>query len=336
MAQCASVSEPLFSVVIPAYKVEAYIEQTLRSVYKQTIQDFEIVVVNDGSPDRTLQVLQAQTDPRLRIIDQPNGGECSARNRAVAESRGKFIAFLDSDDAWLPDHLERALAFFEQNPQYNWYATRYTRVPDIKDADLTPASAEKSSYYAINWFLEGDAVTSSSSTVIRRSALPEEPLFPLGVKMFGDGIGWSRFALLHPMLGTTDCSTALYRIWEQSATAAYLRIGRGSNSGAEMDALLIQQQMFLDPASPPEAKLYLRSVALINWWLRIRSASLTPWLPEVATRRPVTGRFLSAWLSLCIYLLHFGVLCMGKLIRLRYNRIKSRMDRLASQARVQL
>lgn len=154
--------------------------------------------------------------------------------------------------------------------------------------------------------------------------------------MFGDGIGWSRFALLHPMLGTTDCSTALYRIWDQSATAAYLRIGRGANSGAELDALLIQQQMYLQPSLPVEAKLYLRSVALINWWMRIRSASLTPWLPEVATRKLVTGRFLSAWLSFCIYLLHFFILCMGKLIRFRFNRIKSRMDRLAAKARVQL
>ena len=149
----SSDNEPLFSVLIPAYKVEAYIAQTLRSVYCQTVQDFEIVVVNDGSPDGTLQVLQEQTDPRLRIVNQENGGECVARNRAVAEARGRYLAFLDSDDAWLPDHLERALRFFEQNPNYTWYATRYTRVKEISDSDFRATGCAEGGYYAVNWFL---------------------------------------------------------------------------------------------------------------------------------------------------------------------------------------
>ncbi len=332
----SSDNEPLFSVLIPAYKVEAYIAQTLRSVYCQTVQDFEIVVVNDGSPDGTLQVLQEQTDPRLRIVNQENGGECVARNRAVAEARGRYLAFLDSDDAWLPDHLERALRFFEQNPNYAWYATRYTRVKEISDSDFRATGCAEGGYYAVNWFLEGDRITSSSSTVIKRSALPDDELFPPGVKMFGDGIGWCRFALMHPMLGTLDCSTALYRIWEQSATFAYLKIGRGANSGAEMDALMIQQRMYEDSTTPPEAKLYLRASSLSNWWVRIRSASLLNWWNEISARRPVTGTILTFLLKICVLLQHFLILVMGKCVRIPYNLIKSKMARRARAVRVSL
>lgn len=327
---------PLVSVVIPAYKVEHFIALTLRSVYKQTVTDLEIIVVNDGSPDRTGEVLAQETDPRLRVINQPNGGECVARNRGMAEARGKYIAFLDSDDAWLPDHLEWAVRFLEANPDIAWYSTHYTSVKQISDADLVPSAPCSSGFYAVNWYLEGDPITRGSTAVVRRSALPQEELFPPGVKMFGDCVGWCRLARLHPMMGTMDRSTTLYRIWEGSATEAYLRTGFGPNSGKELDALLLLQGMYNDPSYSKEAKLFIRGMSLGNWWMRIRSTSLLGWLPEIQQRRPVTGAFLTRWLQLCVYVNHLHTLIMRKLVRLRYNAIKRKKAKWAAQTRRQL
>ena len=330
-------SEPLVSVVIPAYKVERFIAQTLRSVYKQTVTDLEIIVVNDGSPDGTGDVLARETDPRLRVITQPNGGECVARNRGIAEARGKYIAFLDSDDAWLPDHLELAVRFLEANPDYAWYSTHYTPVKQISDEDLVPSKPCTSGYYAVHWFLEEDPPTSCSSAVVRREALPKGNLFPPGVKMYGDCVGWCRFAHLYPMVGTIDCQTALYRVWSGSATGEYLRNGNGTaNNGTEIDMLMLLQEMYCDPTYSKEAKLSFKRVFLCNWWERIRSASLIGWLPEIQKRRPSLGFCLTAWLKMGVYANHLHTLVMRKIVHLCYDAVKRKSRRLAAKARRQL
>lgn len=116
---------PLFSVLVPAYNIESLIRQTLESALAQTIQDLEIVVVDDGSSDKTTEVVHSFTDPRIRLIHQANAGVSAARNRAIAEARGKYVAFLDGDDVWLPFHLETALRFFEAYPDIHWYSSAF-------------------------------------------------------------------------------------------------------------------------------------------------------------------------------------------------------------------
>lgn len=327
---------PLFSVVIPAYKAAAFIRRTLESVYAQTEGDFEVIVVNDGSPDNMGEILQQETDPRLRVITQANGGECAARNRGVREARGTYVAFLDSDDAWLPDHLATAKRFFEQHPEYVWFSTRPLRTPEINEGDLTVREGENCSFWAVNWFLEGDVQTSSSSAVLRREAIGGRDLFPQGVRMFGDGIGWSRFALQHRMMGTCYHTTALYRIWGGSATDAFHANVGGTASGAALDAYLLQQDMLLQPDCPEEARLFFQRCSLYNWWVRARATSLRHWSGEIRQRRHSTGRFLTCWLIFCVHFSHFAALTMGKIVRLKFNRIERRMARLAARTRRKL
>ncbi|MDU0349604.1 glycosyltransferase family 2 protein [Actinomyces sp. MRS3W] len=105
---------PLISVIVPAYNSERHIAQTLHSVQSQTVTDLEILVVDDASSDRTLTIAEqaAAQDPRIHVFAQPvNAGVARARNRALAHARGRYIAYLDSDDQWLPHKLERQLAF---------------------------------------------------------------------------------------------------------------------------------------------------------------------------------------------------------------------------------
>ena len=106
--------EPAVSILVPAYNSEAYLAETLQSALAQTFDDFELVIVDDGSTDGTVAVAQrfAHQDPRIRIIQQRNQGVSAARNRALAEARGQFFALLDSDDLWTPEYLAEQMRVF--------------------------------------------------------------------------------------------------------------------------------------------------------------------------------------------------------------------------------
>lgn len=97
----------MISVVIPLYNKAHTIVNTLNTVFKQTYQDFEVLIVNDGSTDNSVEVInQAFIDSRIRIVNQSNAGVSAARNRGIQEARGEWISFLDADDEWLPNYLE--------------------------------------------------------------------------------------------------------------------------------------------------------------------------------------------------------------------------------------
>jgi len=109
----------LVSIMMPAYNAEQYIVQAIESVLAQTYQDWELIIVNDGSTDHTPTLLLNYSDPRIRIIHQSNGGEATARNTALRHMRGEFVAFLDADDAFLENHLELGIQFLNDNPHYD-------------------------------------------------------------------------------------------------------------------------------------------------------------------------------------------------------------------------
>ena len=106
---------PTVSVIIPTYNRGWIVRDAIDSVFGQTYADFELIVVDDGSTDRTPQILDAYGD-RLRVIRQANQGVSAARNRGIGESSGPMIALLDSDDIWLPKKLAVQVDFFKRNP----------------------------------------------------------------------------------------------------------------------------------------------------------------------------------------------------------------------------
>lgn len=179
---------PMFSVVIPAYNAGRFLPTTLGSVYRQTVQDFEIVVVNDGSTDNTEEVLKAERDPRLRVITRENGGECVARNMGIKEARGQYIALLDADDAWRPNHLEIVLKYIQKLADISWFLTPPQIVTDIHAEDLTPAHDKGCAI--TSWYLKAHSIPASSSSVVKRELITSIPdIFPAGHKMYGDALG---------------------------------------------------------------------------------------------------------------------------------------------------
>lgn len=120
---------PLFSVVIPLYNKADTIERTLRSVQAQKCRDFELIVVNDGSTDNSLEVVRnLSNEIPLQIIDKPNGGVSSARNAGACASKGRFIALLDGDDVWFPEHLERLEKAIHKYPEVKFFGSGYQRI----------------------------------------------------------------------------------------------------------------------------------------------------------------------------------------------------------------
>jgi teichuronic acid biosynthesis glycosyltransferase TuaG len=109
---------PLVSVVIPAYNCEPYVEEAIRSVLNQPLDGIEVIVVDDASTDATARVLErlASADARLRVLSSPrNSGQGACRNRGVRAARGRYLAFQDADDLWLPDKLARQLDFLRHH-----------------------------------------------------------------------------------------------------------------------------------------------------------------------------------------------------------------------------
>lgn len=183
---------PLVSVILPTYNRAHVIGRALRSVLEQDFTDFEVLVVDDASTDDTERVVRAFGDPRIRYLREPrNGGPNAARNRGLREARGEFIAFLDSDDEWLPGKLSRQVARFRELPET--VGAVYTGVET-----LTPRGERK-------WFVprrRGDLYPAllahnvlhgaSQSIMIRRSVTERVGGFDVRYPAIGDYDYWVR------------------------------------------------------------------------------------------------------------------------------------------------
>jgi len=112
-----SISEPLISVIIPAYNAEEYIAAAIESVLNQNYKDFELLIINDGSTDKTEEIIHSFKDTRIRYFSQENRGLAATHNTGIRQSRGKFITKLDADDRMMPDFIARHLEQFEKHPE---------------------------------------------------------------------------------------------------------------------------------------------------------------------------------------------------------------------------
>jgi len=132
-------TQPRYSIVIPTYNRASSVENTLAGCFAQSFENFEIVVVDDGSSDDTLAVLEKISDPRLVVVAQENAGPAAARNHGMRVATGEYIAFLDSDDVWYPDFLQQAENAYQSAPNQLLYGQiivdrgvgRYWVKPDI-------------------------------------------------------------------------------------------------------------------------------------------------------------------------------------------------------------
>ncbi|HKY42109.1 MAG TPA: glycosyltransferase family A protein [Pyrinomonadaceae bacterium] len=187
---------PFFSIIIPAYNAAHLIVDALNSVLAQTIKDYEIILVNDGSPD-TPQ-LEKALEPYLNYITyitRPNGGPAAARNSGINVARGKYIAFLDSDDQWVPNHLAEMKAVFERDPTIDLVYGDAVNFGENAVEGGTTMSANPSEGLATFESLVLCKCTVIGSTVVaRRQALIDAGLFDESFMQGEDFDLWARVA----------------------------------------------------------------------------------------------------------------------------------------------
>ncbi len=122
------------TVVIPLYNKERFIARAIKSVMAQTHQDFELVIVDDGSTDESVKVVRKLIDPRVRLISQTNQGPGAARNRGAREASGDYLAFLDADDEWMPDFLRKSLNALEPAPDCGFSVSAFYEGPERRNS----------------------------------------------------------------------------------------------------------------------------------------------------------------------------------------------------------
>lgn len=185
---------PLISVVIPAYNAEKTIKSTIESVLNQTCSDFELIIINDGSQDATLDIIASLADPRIKVISQPNSGPQKSRNRGLREAQGEYLAFLDADDLWTPDKLESQLKALQENPDaavaYSW--TNY--INEVNEVIGRGSYVEASGDVYLKLLLL-DFIGSGSNPLIKKLALLEAEGFDESLLAGQDWDMWLRLAL---------------------------------------------------------------------------------------------------------------------------------------------
>ena len=193
----AEARDPLVSVIVPAYNVARYIAATLDSILAQTFRDFEIIVVNDGSPDsEDLEKVLEPYQSRIIYLRQENQGLAAARNTGIRASRGEYIAPLDSDDLWDPEHLEAQIAMFNADPSIDMVYADARIFGDAPDAgrtvmELSPSRGE----VTFERLATRECTVQVCVCVIRREILFRAGLFDPTLRRTEDIDMWLRLAL---------------------------------------------------------------------------------------------------------------------------------------------
>lgn len=190
----------MISIIIPLYNKEGSIAQALDSVMAQECQDFEVIVVDDGSTDGGAAVVENYGDPRIRLVRQENAGVSAARNRGIEEARGEYVAFLDADDVWMPGFLSEIEALQNEFPQCRAQATNYVfnsngvKSPTIlRKIPFSGARGVLVNYFEVASCSHPPVWT--SAVCIERRLLQEIGGFPVGIKSGEDLLTWARVAV---------------------------------------------------------------------------------------------------------------------------------------------
>lgn len=213
------IANPKISVIIPAYNISAFIAEALDSVFAQTFEQFEVIVINDGSPD-TIEFAKALEPYMEKIVylKQPNVGAGAARNAGIKEARGELIAFLDGDDVWYPRYLESQIHFLEANPYDLVYCDAllfggsvYDRKNYMRDA---PSEGEANFESLLD--LRCNVIT--SGTIARKQNIMAVGMFEIEKARAHDFVLWLRMAKNGTRIGYQKKILLKYRVRLESLT----------------------------------------------------------------------------------------------------------------------
>jgi len=193
----------MFSVIVPLYNKELYILKAVDSVLNQTFNDFELIIVNDGSTDNSLEKVRLRIDSRIRILDQENAGVSTARNNGVKQAKYNYIAFLDADDWWGPDYLMEMKCLIEEFPDAGIYGSKYFIVKNgnskVAGIGVEPGFTNGIINYCRVYAKTLCMPLWTGATILKKSVFESEGGFKPNLKLGEDFDLWIRIALKYPV-----------------------------------------------------------------------------------------------------------------------------------------
>ncbi len=254
----------MFSVIIPVYNGEKFVEAAINSVFSQTYSDFELILVNDGSKDNTAAVLEKYKDnEKITVINQENGGVSVARNNGIAHAKGSHIVFLDADDVWESYHLETMAKLIEKYPSAGLYGT-FTRAELVNGEVISECNYFKDKgedVFLDDFFAEYHKDKSAKmftviTTCISAEAMKKAGGFPVGCKI-GEDLELSlRVAAYYPVV-LSKIITATYKKENSVAT-------KDKSFDADWKFFDTVEELYNDSAIPQSKRENIRKV--MGWF----------------------------------------------------------------------
>ncbi|PNW27389.1 glycosyltransferase family 2 protein [Formosa algae] len=186
------------SIIISVYNKERHLKATLESVINQSYKNFEIVVVNDGSTDNSLNVLHQIKDPRIRIFNQSNLGASAARNRGIKEAKTDYIALLDGDDIWLSDYLQQMVEMIKSHSNANVFACAIANTYTKKTVPVSYNFEDSEIIKIRDYFkssLNSYTLLTSSSTIFKKEIIDTVGWYDTSIKSGQDTDMWIRIGM---------------------------------------------------------------------------------------------------------------------------------------------
>ena len=210
----------LVSIITPAYNAEQFLPETIASVLNQTYADWEMIIVNDCSTDRTEQVIQSfqEQDSRIRYLKMPkNSGPAAARDYALQHAKGRFLAFLDSDDLWLPEKLEQQISFMVNN-DLGFSYTSYRRMS--MDGSKLSRPMDLTGRVTYRSLLKNTQIATLTVMLDTQHTGPIEMAVDYG---YDDMILWLSILKRIPYAMALKKDLARYRVVQNSVSSKYFR-----------------------------------------------------------------------------------------------------------------
>lgn len=207
----------LVSIIMPAYNSEEFILESILSIQKQTYTRWELILVDDCSTDKTVDIVKSINDSRIKVINlNENSGAAVARNEGIKKARGEFIAFLDSDDLWTENKLENQISFMKQN-NYNFSCTEYAEMNEDGEVNSIISVKDKLDYNGLLKYCPGNSTVMYNAKKIGKFYAPE-------IKRRNDFALWLKVIKKANYIYGLHEVNSIYRVRSESLSSKKLRL----------------------------------------------------------------------------------------------------------------